>query len=122
MSDQITPTPTPAPQTSRVWSIERAVQLIVLLIGGGIGGVIATLATNALEWRKLTQQAEIQNASFVDKYLNDVINKDIHVRFRIAEYFGSVLERARGSEIYGRLIWMCYRKTMMLSTLIISSK
>jgi hypothetical protein len=100
MSEQISLPPAPTPQTSRVWSVERAVQLIVLLVGGGIGGVIGTVLTNAIEWRRLTQQAEIQNASFVDKYLNEVINKDIHVRFRIAEYFGSVLESERQRDLW----------------------
>src|SRR5262245_21580132 len=79
-------------------AIERAAQILVLLLGGGIGGILTTVLSNAIEWRKLSQQAEINNASFVDKYLTFVIDKDIHTRVRIAEYFSFVLESSDGRE------------------------
>jgi hypothetical protein len=98
------PAPPPTPQKG---GLERFIQLIVLLIGGGVGGVLTTLATNAIEWRKIDQQAEAKNLEFVDKYLTHVISKDIFVRIKLAEYFSLVLEsekhRDRWKEYLGRL-------------------
>jgi hypothetical protein len=70
---------------------ERAIQITTLLIGGGLGGILATVLSNAVEWRKVENQAEVNNLGFVDKYLSFVIDKDIHSRIRIAEYFKFVL-------------------------------
>jgi cell division septation protein DedD len=103
MSDPVEP----APSHRSSWTIERFAQLIVLLIGGGIGGIITGFFTTRLEWGKLTQQSEIQNAAFVQKYLDEVINKDIHVRFRIAEYFSFVLENENQ-----RTLWKAYLREL----------
>lgn len=64
----------------------------MLLIGGGLGGILATVLSNTIEWRKLTEQSELNNANFVDKYLTYVVKEDIQTRQRVAEYFSVVLE------------------------------
>jgi hypothetical protein len=81
-----------ADSASRDDRLSKWLQILTLIIGGGVGGFAGVVLTNIVEWRKLEDASEAANLGFVERYLQDVIKLDITSRIRIAEYFGQIIE------------------------------
>src|SRR3990170_5742831 len=67
-------------------------QLLALVLGGGLAGLVTAVSAWWIEGQKIEHQAEEANLSFVNRYLEWVMNKDIDTRIRIAEYLEHIIE------------------------------